>query len=57
MKPVQYSEYLVSTVDTDGLVLQHQGISNYSGEYTPMPFPAVYGINNQHWHSKTNDNS
>ena len=25
MKLIEYSEYLVSTVDTDGLVLQHQG--------------------------------
>ena len=29
-------EYLFSTVDTDGLVFQHQGISSYSAEYTPM---------------------
>ena len=32
MKLVQYHEYLVSTVDTDALVLQHQGISNYNAE-------------------------
>ena len=32
MKLVQYNEYLVSTVDTDGLVLKHQGISSYSAE-------------------------
>ena len=38
MKLVQYSEYLVSIVDTDGLVLQHQDISSYSAEYTPMCF-------------------
>ena len=38
MKLVHYNEYLVSTVDTDGLVLQHQGISNHSAEYTPMHF-------------------
>ena len=30
--------YLVSTVDTDGLVLKHQSISSYSAEYTPMHF-------------------
>ena len=35
---------LVSTVDTDGLVLQHQAISSHSAEYTHM-FPAVYGLN------------
>ena len=37
MKLDQYSEYLVSIQDTDGLVLQHQGISSYSAEYAPMP--------------------
>ena len=30
---IQYNEYLVNTVDTDGLVPQHQGISGYSAEY------------------------
>ena len=40
MKLVQYNEYLVNTVDTDGLVLHHQGISSHSAEYTP----AVYGL-------------
>ena len=29
---VQYNDDLVSTVDTNGLVLQHQGISSYSAE-------------------------
>ena len=29
---VQYNDDLVSAVDTDGLVLQHQGISSYSAE-------------------------
>ena len=38
MKLLQYKEYLVTTVDTDGLVLQHQGISSYSAEYGPMHF-------------------
>ena len=28
--------YLVSGVDTDGLV--HQGVSNYSAEYAPVHF-------------------
>ena len=42
MNLVQHTEYLVSTVDTDGLVLQHQdissyhAISSYSAEYVPM---------------------
>ena len=38
MKLVHYNWYLVSTVDTDGLVFQHQGISANSAEYTPMDF-------------------
>ena len=38
MKRVQCSEYLVSTVNTDGLVLLHQGISSYSADYAPMRF-------------------
>ena len=36
MKVAQYNEYLVSTVDTEGLVLQHQGISGHSAEYPPI---------------------
>ena len=36
MKLVQFIEYLVSTVDTDGLVPEHQGSSSYRAEYTPM---------------------
>ena len=43
-KLVQYNEYLVSSVDTDGLVLKHQAISNHSAEH-PYAFPAVYGLN------------
>ena len=34
----QYNEYLISIVYTDGLVLQHQGISSHSAAHTPMPF-------------------
>ena len=30
---IQSNEYLVSTVDTDGLALKHQGISSYSAKY------------------------
>ena len=33
MQMAQYNEYLVSTVDTDGLVLKHQGISSYNAGY------------------------
>ena len=35
--------YLVSTVDTDGLVLKHQGISSCSAEYTSMHFQLFMG--------------
>ena len=38
MKLIQSNEYLVSTVDTDGLVIQHQSISSHSAEYTSMRF-------------------
>ena len=38
VKLVQYNGYSISTVDTDGLVLKHQGISSYSAEYAPMHF-------------------
>ena len=34
---------LVSIVDTDGLVLQHQGISSYSAEYAPVSSPVFKG--------------
>ena len=43
MKSVQYNECLVRIVDTDGLVLKHQGISSHSADYTPMPFPVCKG--------------
>ena len=35
---VKYIEYLVSIVDTNGLVLKHHSISSYSAEYTPVHF-------------------
>ena len=40
MKLVQYNEFLVSIVDTDGLVL---GISSHSADYAPMRFPVFKG--------------
>ena len=43
MKLVQYNEYLVRAVDTDGLMLQHQGISSYSAEYVLMQFQLLMG--------------
>ena len=48
MKLIQHSEYSGSTVDTDGLVLQHQGISSNSAEYVRMNFPCFMG---KHLHS------
>ena len=41
MKLVQYNEYLISIVDTDGLM--HQGISSHSGDYAPMHYPVFRG--------------
>ena len=36
MKPPHYNAYFINTVNTDGLVLQHQGISSNSVEYAPV---------------------
>ena len=36
MESIQYNDCLFSTVDTDGLVLEHQGISSNSADYTPI---------------------
>ena len=35
---VQYNQYLVDTVCTDGLVLKHKGVSNHSAQYPSMRF-------------------
>ena len=43
MKLIQYNECLVRIVDTDGLVLEHQGISSHSADYAPMRFPVFKG--------------
>ena len=43
MKLVQYNEYLVSTVGSDGLVLWHQGISSHIAGYKPMHFQLFMG--------------
>ena len=43
MKLVQFNEYLTSTVHTDELVLQHQGISSHSDEYLHMYFQQFMG--------------
>ena len=39
------SDDLVNTVDTDDLVLWHQGINSYTAEYTPVyEYITVYGL-------------
>ena len=43
MKLVQRIECFISTVDADGLVLLHQGISSHSADYAPMRFPVFRG--------------
>ena len=43
MKLVQQIECSISIEDTDGLVLQHQGISSHSADYAPMRFPVFKG--------------
>ena len=43
MKLVQQNVCLVSTVDIDGRVVWHQGISSYSAEYTPICFQLFMG--------------
>ena len=39
MKQFQYNDCLVSIVNTDGLVLLHQGLSSYSDDYASMCIP------------------
>ena len=36
IKLAQWNEYQISTGNTDGLVLKHQGNSNHKDEYVPM---------------------
>ena len=43
MKMLQLIDCLISTEDTDGLVLKHQGISSHSADYAPMRFPVFKG--------------
>ena len=43
MNLVSRNEYLIRTVDTDGLVLEHQAISSHSAEYAPMYFQLFMG--------------
>ena len=43
MKMLQLIDCLISTEDTDGLVLWHQGISSHSADYAPMRFPVFKG--------------
>ena len=43
MKLVKYNECLISIVDTEGLVLKHEGISSHSADYAPKRFPVFKG--------------
>ena len=43
MKLGKYNDYSVSTVDTDALVLKHQGISSHSADYISMWLPQFMG--------------
>ena len=43
MKLLQRYEYVVSTMDADGLVLLHQDMSSYSTEYAPIHFQLFIG--------------
>ena len=43
MKLVPYNEYLVSTVNTDALVLKHQRISSQSVEDASLYFQLLMG--------------
>ena len=43
MKLVQYIECLVSIVDTDALVLKHQGISSHRAKNATIHFPVSKG--------------
>ena len=44
MKLMKCNRYLVSTIDTDGLVLQHQGISSQSAEYVTYVSSCIWVI-------------
>ena len=35
---VKYGRYLINTMDNDGLVLNHRGISSHGADYAPMCF-------------------
>ena len=43
IKPVQDNKHLVNAVAIDGVVLQHQGISSHSVQYTPTRFQLLTG--------------
>ena len=43
MKLIQYNEYLVSAVDTDGLVPRSQGISGYITDNALVCFQLFMG--------------
>ena len=39
---LKYNWYFASTVDTESLVLKHQGISSYSTDYEPTNFQCPF---------------
>ena len=39
-----YLEYFISTVDTDGRVLKHQGIRSRSAKFAPMHLQELWGL-------------
>ena len=43
MKSIQHNKYLVTTVATDGLVLQHDGINSHTAKHSPMRLHGLKG--------------
>ena len=43
MEVVRSNHYLASTLDTDGLVLLHKGISIHNADYAHMRFHSFMG--------------
>ena len=43
VKLIKYNNYFVNTVDTDSLLLWHQGISSLSVDYVSMCFHVFMG--------------
>ena len=43
MELAQYNEYFISIMGIDDLVLENQGISSHSADYTPIRFQLLKG--------------